>query len=251
MKQEIHEKMFAGERGAFARRNYRCVCPRELWVFGYGSLMWRPGFPFDEVVRARLRGWRRAFCIYSIYHRGSRQRPGLVLGLDRGGACEGLAFRVPARHAAETLAYLRWREQVTAVYREAHLPVTLQDGCSREILALAFLVERAHPAYAGHLPLRDQARLIRSARGRSGTNLDYLLNTLAHFSQLNIRERDMERLLGLIGPFAASGRTNGALYSARVRSLTACCTRQPLPAPRFRPEEYHRFAYRTRLSRGL
>src|SRR5438309_11601760 len=87
----------------------------DLWVFGYGSLMWRPGFEFIEQVPARLIGEHRALCVYSFVHRGTPEKPGLVLGLDRGGACRGVAFRVAEKHRATTVAYLRAREQVTSV----------------------------------------------------------------------------------------------------------------------------------------
>ncbi len=157
-----------------------------LWVFGYGSLMWRPGFAYEAAQHARLTGWRRCFCIYSIFHRGTPARPGLVLGLDRGGACEGIAYRVAASEAAATVRYLRAREQVNGVYREAHVPVELMGEPRREVLALAYIVERAHPSYAGQLPLVAQARLIRGARGKSGNNLDYLISTLRHLHELAI-----------------------------------------------------------------
>src|SRR5205823_11445244 len=90
----------------------------DLWVFGYGSLMWRPDFPFVERVEARLVGAHRALCVYSFVHRGTAQRPGLVLGLDRGGTCRGIAYRVSVTKRADVIAYLRKREQVTSVYRE-------------------------------------------------------------------------------------------------------------------------------------
>ena len=96
--------------------------PHDLWIFGYGSLMWRPGFTHAERARARLDGYHRAFCISSTHHRGDALRPGLVLGLDRGGACEGVAYRVPAAEARTVLAYLRERELISGVYREAQLP---------------------------------------------------------------------------------------------------------------------------------
>ena len=179
--------------------------PHDLWIFAYGSLMWRPGFASEEVVHARLTGWRRSFCIYSRFHRGSSRRPGLVLGLDRGGVCEGLAFRVAARNARETLRYLRDREQVASVYREALVPVTLMSGERAEVMALTYLVERAHPSYAGQLPLAEQAHFIRGAVGRSGNNIDYLANTLAHLNQLGIRERELERLQTLVGTHVARG----------------------------------------------
>src|SRR5688572_31561615 len=117
----------------------------DLWVFGYGSLMWRPGFPFLERAHAHLYGYHRSLCVLSHVHRGTPEKPGLVLGLDRGGRCHGVAFRVLASEAEATTAYLREREQVTKVYVERRLPVTLDDG--REVTALAYIVDRRHPQY--------------------------------------------------------------------------------------------------------
>src|SRR5687768_3762415 len=111
----------------------------ELWVFGYGSLMWRPGFDFTERVDAKLIGAHRALCVYPFVHRGTPERPGLVLGLDRGGACRGLAFRVQASKRAETVAYLRAREQVTMVYREFVRPVRLKTSPERVVPALVYM----------------------------------------------------------------------------------------------------------------
>ena len=127
----------------------------------------------------------------------------MVLGLDRGGTCEGMAYRVAAARARETTLYLRAREQVKGVYREIHVPVELIEGPHREVLALAYVAERAHPNYAGQLPLAVQARLIHGARGRSGANLDYLISALRHLAELGIRERELERLLAVIGPHTA------------------------------------------------
>jgi cation transport protein ChaC len=218
----------------------------DLWVFAYGSLMWRPGFECAEAAHARLVGWRRSFCIYSHHYRGSPRRPGLVLGLDRGGACEGMAFRVPAASAAATLRYLRAREQVIPVYREALVPVTLMMGERPEVMALAFLVERAHPSYAGALALARQAQLIRGATGRAGSNIDYLVNTLAHLGELGIRERGLERLLGLVGAHLARGEAQGHERPG-ARALMQAYGRRPVRAPRFRPEAGHRFGYRSAL----
>jgi len=154
----------------------------DLWVFGYGSLMWRPGFDFLERVPARLVGLHRALCVYSFVHRGTPERPGLVLGLDRGGACRGIAYRVaaPQRHA--TIAYLREREQVTNVYLESMRRIALASSPtqpSRCVNALVFLVDRSHPQYAGRLDLERQLHLIRQGHGRSGANRDYVLSTVA------------------------------------------------------------------------
>ena len=199
----------------------------DLWVFGYGSLMWRPGFDYEEAQHARLMGWRRSFCIYSIHHPGPAARPGLVLGLDRGGTCEGIAYRVAASRAAETVRYLRAREQVNGVYREAHLPVELM-GERREVLALTYIVERGHPSYAGQLPPIHQARLIRGGRGKSGNNLDYLISTLRHLSELGIREPDLARVLTLIGPHTARcGRLRRRC--PRLPTISACSPRVRAP----------------------
>jgi cation transport protein ChaC len=220
---------------------------RDLWVFAYGSLMWRPGFPFEEVAHARLIGWSRAFCIYSRYHRGSERRPGLVLGLDRGGTCEGMAFRVAGAAAPATLAYLREREQVISVYREALVPVTLMRTGHPEVMALAFLVERAHPSYAGRLPLTEQARLIRGAAGRSGGNIDYLVSTLAHLGELGIRERALERLLSLVGAHVARCEADAHARPGALAMMREW-RKRPLRVRRhLRLADARRFSYRAAL----
>lgn len=215
----------------------------ELWIFAYGSLMWRPGFAFEEAVHAKLVGWQRRFCIYSRYHRGSPRRPGLVLGLDRGGVCEGIAFRVSPATARDTLMYLREREQVISVYREALVPITLMTGDRPEVMALAYLVERAHPSYAGQLSLASQAQLIRGARGRSGDNIAYFLSTLAHLDELSIRERELERLIALVGPHLIRGEKGGR-HCAHPAALTKGCRRMRTQLRRLRPEDARRFTYR-------
>jgi cation transport protein ChaC len=203
----------------------------DLWVFAYGSLMWRPGFPYEEARHARLTGYSRRFCIYSVHHRGTAERLGLVLGLDRGGACEGVAYRVAAAQAAQVRAYLRAREQVNGVYREALVPVELQlelEHPAAEVMALTYIVERAHPSYAGRLPLRTQARVIRGARGLSGANLDYLVSTVRHLQELGIRERDLERLVVMAGPLAW-GRARAQHTSPYAAALLAVERRRPPP----------------------
>jgi cation transport protein ChaC len=160
----------------------------ELWVFGYGSLMWQPGFDFVERALAALIGAHRSLCIYSFHHRGTAEHPGLVLGLDQGGACRGVAFRVEAGRREETLAYLREREQITDVYLEAMRPVSLLDGSGRELEAVCYLVDRRHPQYAGRLSLETQTMLVRSAVGRSGANIDYVLNTVRHLEDAGVHD---------------------------------------------------------------
>jgi cation transport protein ChaC len=156
----------------------------DLWVFGYGSLMWRPGFPHVERRHASLYGYHRSLCVLSHVHRGTPERPGLVLGLDRGGRCLGVAFRVAAREAEATVAYLRGREQVTAVYLERRLPIRLDDG--RRVEALAYAVDRRHPQYAGALSEDEVLRLVRQGHGMSGANPDYVRSTHEHLVAMGV-----------------------------------------------------------------
>ena len=202
----------------------------EHWIFAYGSLMWRPGFPYEAAQHARLIGYRRCFCIYSMHHRGTPERPGLVLGLDRGGTSEGIAYRISAANYAMVVRYLRAREQVSGDYREITVAVSLLGGNKREVMALTYVVERAHPSYAGRLPLMLQARLIRGARGVSGLNLDYLISTLNHLAELGIRERDLQRLLAIIGPHTARGRPSDHA-NASVRAMLRATRRLPVAVP--------------------
>jgi glutathione-specific gamma-glutamylcyclotransferase len=156
----------------------------DLWVFGYGSLMWRPGFPFAERRGATVHGYHRALCVYSHVHRGTPEKPGLVLGLDRGGSCRGIAFKVPTAEADATIAYLRGREQVTLVYRELFLRARLDNG--RNIKALSYAVDRSHGQYAGRLERPELERLVLQGKGVSGANPDYVRNTQAHLAELGI-----------------------------------------------------------------
>jgi cation transport protein ChaC len=169
---------------------------REHWVFGYGSLMWRPGFPFLERAAATLHGRRRAFCIYSVHHRGTHERKGLVLGLAPGGSVRGMAYRVADADWPTTYAYLREREQPTETYVEARVQVRLADG--RRLEALTFLSDTSHPQWAGVLSLERQAELISGAVGLSGRNVDYLADLVEHLRAEGIRDRSMETLLTLV-----------------------------------------------------
>jgi cation transport protein ChaC len=168
----------------------------ERWVFGYGSLMWRPGFAYAERSAATLHGRRRAFCIYSVHHRGTYQRPGLVLGLAPGGATRGMAYRIAEADWPEAYAYLVEREQPTETYLEARRPVRLADG--RLAPSLVFLSDVHHPQWAGALSLQRQAELIAGARGLSGRNVDYLRDLVEHLRAEGIRDRGMEQLLDLV-----------------------------------------------------
>jgi len=168
----------------------------ELWVFGYGSLMWRPGFAFEERAAATLQGRRRAFCIYSVHHRGTYERPGLVLGLAPGGSTRGAAYRIAAGDWAGVHAYLMEREQPTETYIEARRPVRLADG--RRVDCLVFLSDVRHPQWAGALSLERQAELIAGATGLSGRNADYLRDLVEHLEREGVRDRAMEALLRLV-----------------------------------------------------
>ncbi len=162
----------------------------EFWVFGYGSLMWNPGFPYEERQLARVHGYRRALCVRSWVHRGTEAAPGLVLGLDYGGSCLGAAFRIAPGHRESVVAYLRERELVTHVYKERQLSVLLAGG--ERVSALGYIIDRAHQQYAGALAVEEAARVVAEAVGRSGANIDYVLNTVSHMRDMGIRDRWLE-----------------------------------------------------------
>jgi glutathione-specific gamma-glutamylcyclotransferase len=164
----------------------------EFWVFGYGSLMWNPGFAYEEKADALIFGYRRSLCVLSWVHRGTEASPGLVLGLDRGGACRGTAFRVAEHEREDVLAYLRERELVTNVYLERLSPIRLSDG--RRVTAVAYVVDRDHRQYAGSLDAVSAAHVVNGASGHSGPNDAYVFNTLAHLKELGIRDHWLEQV---------------------------------------------------------
>jgi glutathione-specific gamma-glutamylcyclotransferase len=166
----------------------------DLWVFGYGSLMWRPGFEYLEKIPARLIGEHRALCVYSFDHRGTPEKPGLVLGLDRGGACRGIAFRVAPQLREATVDYLRAREQTTHVYREVLRSVWLDNEARQRVSALTYVADRGHVQYAGRLPLTEQLRIVRQGHGRSGNNRDYVLATVRAIEAEGFRDEPLHRL---------------------------------------------------------
>lgn len=155
-----------------------------FWVFGYGSLMWRPDFCFIRKMPARLFGYHRRFCVYSWDHRGTPDRPGLVLGLDRGGSCWGIAYQVASAQKARVVEYLDERELVTPTYRAADLAVSLPGGRAR---ARCYVVDRAAPRYAGRLSIPEQAAIILGATGVGGHNVEYLRNTARHLMEMGWR----------------------------------------------------------------
>lgn len=177
----------------------------DLWVFGYGSLMWRPNFRYAEAHAAVLEGGHRALCIYSVVHRGTHRAPGLVLGLDRGGVCQGIAYRVPAVAAQETRLYLKRRENVTNTYVAATRPVRLIER-DTEVAALCYMANRCHPQYTGPLGMERQAHLVRRGRGASGRNIDYVVNTVEHLRDCGVSDPLLERLMAMLGHSARRGR---------------------------------------------
>lgn len=162
----------------------------DLWVFAYGSLMWRPGFEHAEARPARLIGCHRALCIYSSRYRGTPERPGLVLGLDRGGSCRGVAFRVSADSVGPVRDYLREREMVNRVYIETMRPVVFDDGARAH--ALAYVADRGHSQYAGRLDREARLGLVRRGAGIAGLNRDYVLNTVEHLRALGVHDIELE-----------------------------------------------------------
>ena len=166
---------------------------KPLWVFAYGSLMWNPGFAARETQAARLHGFHRAFCIYSEHYRGTPKKPGLILGLLPGGSCRGLGHRLPARQYDAVRRYLIHREiDNDGVYKETIRPIHLDDG--RTVPALVYLADRAHRQFAGKLPLAKSVALVRGARGATGTNIDYVRNTMAHLDEMGLRDEALEAL---------------------------------------------------------
>ena len=168
-----------------------------VWVFGYGSLMWRPGFEFLRALPASLHGFHRSLCIYSHQYRGTPDKPGLVFGLDRGGSCRGVVFEVKAARWLETLSYLREREQNTNVYFEVFKQVRAK-GLAEPVEALAFVVNRTHVDYAGELTADDILRLVKQGQGQFGACQDYVENTLQHLRDLKIHDVRLEKLARLL-----------------------------------------------------
>ncbi|WP_281685199.1 gamma-glutamylcyclotransferase [Thalassobaculum salexigens] len=169
----------------------------DIWVFGYGSLMWRPGFEHMARADALLRGYRRRLCVVSRHHRGTAARPGLVMGLDRGGACRGVAYRVPEAAVPETLAYLDEREIAHyPVYRRSTVTVDLGGG--RRQRAVTYTVDRREADYAGALSVDQQAAIVAGAHGLSGPNAEYLRQTVAHVHAMGLRDRALEAVLAAL-----------------------------------------------------
>jgi glutathione-specific gamma-glutamylcyclotransferase len=170
----------------------------QLWVFGYGSLIWDPCFAFTERQVATVSGWERRFCMWSVHYRGTEDAPGLVLALDRaeGAACKGLAFAIPAGEEAATIAALRERELISYAYREETVTAVLADG--RRVEALTYVINRDHAQYAGRMDPAAQAQIIATRAGVRGPNRDYLYATAAHLAELGLADPEMEALVTMV-----------------------------------------------------
>jgi len=168
--------------------------PEQFWVFGYGSLMWRPGFDYNYKTPAILTGFHRSLCVYSYVHRGTQEVPGLVFGLDHGGSCRGIAFSVQQENWQKTVNYLQEREQVTAVYLESTQPVHLDDDTPKTVNALTFLVDRNHKQYAGELSMDEQLNFINQGKGQSGDCRDYVIAAANQLKELDVEDKSLQAL---------------------------------------------------------
>ena len=168
----------------------------DLWVFAYGSLLWRPGFEYRSRLRAKLYGYHRSLCVWSHTHRGTREKPGMVLGLDRGGCCCGRVYQVDAFRKEQVAEYLYAREMPTPLYQAAIHPLQLEDG--RRVEALTFIVDRTSPQYAGRISAAHAAQHVRHAVGISGSSRDYLINTIAHLDQLGLHDEHLSQIAQLL-----------------------------------------------------
>lgn len=166
-----------------------------MWVFGYGSLVWNPGFDAVERVIARLPDYHRSFCMRSIHHRGTDEVPGLVLALDAspGALCQGVALRADPAKAEDVLTYLRERELISSAYLERMLEIDLADG--RRVEAVTYVIDPDHVQYCGGLDLEEQAGIIARAVGGRGPNTEYLYNTADHLRQLGIHDKELDWLV--------------------------------------------------------
>ncbi len=179
----------------------------EFWVFGYGSLMWNPGFDHVEWVRAELHGYRRSFCLTSVRYRGTPDYPGLVLALEpkEGASCTGIAFRVSSDKAVEALAYLRERELGTASYFERRLPLVLSDHPLKQVHAICYVMDIDHDHYRGHLNPEQRAQIIATAVGPAGTNREYLFRTVENLDSLDVREPAIRALASRVTELCGDG----------------------------------------------
>jgi glutathione-specific gamma-glutamylcyclotransferase len=202
----------------------------DLWIFGYGSLMWSPDFSYKEKALGRVHGYHRALCILSTRYRGTLRRPGLVMGLCRGGSCWGMAFRVDAARVRHALMRLWQREMPRRVYAPRLVLVQLASG--RGVRALAFLADPAHPAYVRELDLHGRARLVAQGIGQRGPCVDYIRQTLEHMREVGVRDPHLERILQAaiaLRSTNGAGPCDGAEVPSAARQPEATAARDVLP----------------------
>ena len=204
----------------------------DLWIFGYGSLMWAPGFAYKDKAPARVHGYHRALCILSTRYRGTRRKPGLVMGLCRGGSCWGMAFRVEAARVRGALIRLWRREMPRRVYAPRLLRVDLPSG--RRVRALAFLADPTHPAYVRELDLHGRVRLVAQGIGQRGRCVDYIRNTLGEMHAVGVRDPHLERILHAALALRAQGagevdRLEGTEVPSAERQPETTAARDVLP----------------------
>jgi cation transport protein ChaC len=188
--------MTEAEKALIESRRHTPEPGKDFYVFAYGSLMWRPDFPFVAITPATLYGYHRAFCITSTHYRGTIERPGLVLGLDRGGQCVGRLYRIGPTDAAAVAEYLHQRELITGCYVPKRVSLRLQDGT--HATGLTYVADRAHYQYAGKLDEHTIAKIVRHATGVMGSNRDYLRNTVQHLEEMGIADTSLHRILRLV-----------------------------------------------------
>jgi len=181
---------------------FRTALPHgELWVFGYGSLMWSPCFSYREKHLARVHGYHRALCILSTRYRGTRSKPGLVMGLCQGGSCWGMAFRVHGKRAKQVLDALWRREMLNRVYMPRFVPVAIEG--TKRVQALAFVADTEHEQFVDELDIHGRARLVAQGVGQRGACVDYIRNTLEHMRELGVHDPHLMRILEAAGRIAA------------------------------------------------
>ena len=163
-----------------------------LWVFGYGSLMWRPGFRYRDSGPARLYGFSRRLCLWSIHYRGTPEKPGLVVGLIPGGSCHGMAFQVEENYREETLRYLHDREMTSYAYRPIVKSVYLENG--NKVEALTFVSKKDHKQFASLNSDNEIINIVKGAEGPMGTNADYVINTVTHLEKAGIHDSRLYRI---------------------------------------------------------
>ncbi len=187
-----------------------------LWIFGYGSLMWNPGFPYEESKCARIYGYHRSLCIRSVRYRGTSKKPGLVFGLDRGGSCNGMAFRISTEGQQEIMEYLWDREMLNDVYEPRVQSIVLEDA--RKVKAIAFVVQRFHPSYINNLTTDQAANIVATAYGQRGANLDYVLSTISQLESIGFSDKSLRTVCQLA---ISRSNSNSQSLTRKVESRNA------------------------------